>query len=83
MIDQEEQDSAAYLATPSMLDTRSVENEPDPPFKTQQEPEFATTPAPVGEGNFEKDMGIDVQVSLLDAILQELRQLNQNIRNNF
>jgi hypothetical protein len=71
MINPNEQDAEIYARTPGLLDG-AVTRTDTPSLEMQQSPQEPS------DQSF--DIDLDTNSQLLEAILQELRSLNQNIR---
>lgn len=71
MIEPSDQDAEIYSRTPGLLDGR---------VSGQETPSLEMRQAPSQDSDGSVDIDIDPSAQLLDAILQELRSLNQNIR---
>jgi hypothetical protein len=71
MIDPSDQDAETYSRTPGLLDGR---------LASQETPSLEMRQAPDREADGSAGIDIDPSAQILDAILQELRSLNQNIR---
>lgn len=78
MIDPTSQDMSAYSDTPGLLDAMKGAQNASTPVSSMQVAEPAMSQ---DQWDGSSDIGVDTSVQLLEAILQELRTLNQNFRN--
>jgi len=78
VIDPSSQDMSAYADTPGLLDALKGAANASVPVSSMEAIGPATSQ---DQWDGSSDLGVDTQVQLLEAILQELRTLNQNFRN--
>lgn len=72
------QDMSAYADTPGLLDAMKGSGAASIPVSSMDQIAPAMSQ---DQWDGSSDLGVDTQVQLLEAILQELRTLNQNFRN--
>lgn len=76
MVDPNQQDMQVYMDTPGLLDNKfDASSNPG-----QAAEAFSSSAEAAGQDFSFGDMGIDANTQLLEAILAELRTLNQSIR---